>query len=154
MLKIDEGFLRKQRFGSNRVSQAVLKFIGSLRDIHHQRVYIKTAFLSFSIWLMIYSNFYCLARVVGADLSFIEVVAVSAVLIPLTMIPVQGVANFGAHEIGWVLSLTLFGYDKTSAIEVAFMTHVLLLMHVLVFGFVGAALVLGSRRIGSIASDY
>ena len=53
-----------------------------------------------------------------------------------------------------MLSLTLFGYDKTSAIEVAFMTHVLLLLHVLVFGFVGAALVLGSCRIGPIASDY
>jgi hypothetical protein len=57
--------------------------------------------------------------------------------LPLQLIPVQGVANAGNHEGGWVAGLLIVGFSAQQAVEFALTSHVILISYVLVLGLVG-----------------
>jgi SAM-dependent methyltransferase len=89
------------------------------------------------IWLAVYLNFYLIAGSLGYWLEFGHVVVLSLLMVPLTLLPLQGVANLGSHEVGWVATLTLFGYSSDEALVLAAGSHVVLLAFVLILGAVG-----------------
>lgn len=93
--------------------------------------------LTVLIWLAVYTNFYLLAGSLGYWLEFGQVVVLSLLMVPLTLFPLQGVANLGAHEAGWVAALTIFGYSSDEALVVAAGSHVILLALVLLLGALG-----------------
>jgi len=93
--------------------------------------------LTILIWLAIYVNFYLIAGSLGYWLEFGQVVILSLLMVPLTLLPLQGVANLGSHEVGWVATLTLFGYSANEALAVAVGSHVVLLTLVLLLGIAG-----------------
>jgi uncharacterized protein (TIRG00374 family) len=97
-----------------------------------------------AIWLCVYANFYFIAAGLGHWLELGHVVVLSVLMIPLTLFPVQGVANFGSHEAGWVAAFAIFGYPPEQALAVAIGSHAVLLLEVLLLGFVG-------RCVGQIA---
>jgi uncharacterized membrane protein YbhN (UPF0104 family) len=90
-----------------------------------------------AIWLCVYTNFYFLAASLGYWLEFGQVVVLSILMIPLTLLPVQGVANLGAHEIGWTAAFAIFSYPTEHALTIAIGTHAFLLIEVLLLGLFG-----------------
>jgi uncharacterized protein (TIRG00374 family) len=122
---------------SVRLHTAWKKFIAGLREIQSHGAHGKTALLTAGIWLCIYSNFYFAARSMGLPISFYHIAIISIVMIPLTLLPLQGFANIGTHEVGWVSVLAAFNYPYETALAIATGTHFILLISVLVSG--GAA---------------
>lgn len=123
-----------------RLGRAFARTVAALKAIVERRRYARLWLLSAGIWLCVYANFYCIVRAVGFSPSFVEMVVVSIVLVPLTLLPVQGLANVGSHEIGWVLALSLFGHPLDDALTIAVATHVVLLCFVLLLGALGFVL--------------
>ena len=61
------------------------------------------------------------------------------------LLPIQGFANLGTHEIGWSAAFALFGYSETVALTLAISTHIILLFFVLILGSLGYLLVSAKR---------
>jgi len=118
------------------------KFIAGLREIQAHGAHGQVALLTAGIWLCVYSNFYFATKGMGMPVAFYHIAIISMVMIPLTLLPLQGFANIGTHEVGWTSVLTAFGYPYKTALAIAAGSHFVLLLSVLVSG--GAAF-LGAR---------
>jgi uncharacterized membrane protein YbhN (UPF0104 family) len=67
-------------------------------------------------------------------------IVVSIIMVPMTLLPFQGFANLGTHEIGWAAAFALFGYPETTALNIAVSSHIVLLLFVLLLGSLGVIL--------------
>lgn len=133
-----------------RLRAAWKKFIGGLREIQTHGAHWKTVLLTAGIWLCVYSNFYSATQGMGLPVSFYHIVLISIVMIPLTLLPVQGFANIGTHEVGWVSVLVAFDYPYETALAIAAGSHFVLLISVLISG--GIAF-FGARFIDNIYKE-
>ncbi len=110
------------------------KFILGLREIQQHGAHGKVALLTAGIWLCVYSNFYFATQSMGLPVAFYHIAIISMVMIPLTLLPLQGFANIGTHEIGWTSVLVAFNYPYKTALAIAAGSHFVLLLSVLVSG--------------------
>jgi hypothetical protein len=81
----------------------------------------------------------------GLPVAFYHIAIISMVMIPLTLLPLQGFANIGTHEIGWTSVLVAFNYPYKTALAIAAGSHFVLLISVLIssgLAFFGAQIVL------------
>ena len=125
---------QKQAFRLQKIRTAWNKFIAGLREIQSHGAHIKVAIITAGIWLCIYSNFYFAAKSMGLSIAFYHIAIISIVMIPLTLLPLQGFANIGTHEIGWTSVLVAFNYPYETALAIAAGSHLVLLLSVLVSG--------------------
>jgi uncharacterized membrane protein YbhN (UPF0104 family) len=124
-----------------KVRAAWNKFIVGLREIQSHGAHGKVALITAGIWLCVYSNFYFAAKSMGLPVAFYHIAIISMVMIPLTLLPLQGFANIGTHEVGWTSVLVAFNYPYKTALAIAAGSHFVLLLSVLVSGglaFLGA----------------
>ena len=110
------------------------KFILGLREIQSHGAHIKVALLTGGIWLCVYSNYYFAAQSMGLPITFYQISLISIVMIPLTLLPLQGFANIGTHEVGWTSVLVAFNYPYETALAIAAGSHFVLLLSVLISG--------------------
>lgn len=87
--------------------------------------------ISLGIWMAVASCFYCTARAVGLNIGIGDVWFLIAIQLPLQLIPVQGFANAGNHEGGWVAGLTLLGIPASEGLTFALTSHALIVIYVL-----------------------
>lgn len=125
---------QKQASRLQKIRTVWKKFIAGLREIQSHGAHGKTAVLTIGIWLCVYSNFYFAAQSMGLSISFYHIAIISIVMIPLTLLPLQGFANIGTHEVGWTSVLVAFNYPYNTALAIATGTHFILLISVLVSG--------------------
>ncbi|NWF64970.1 MAG: flippase-like domain-containing protein [Chloroflexi bacterium] len=117
-----------------RIKQAWRKFMEGLREIQAHGAHPRIIWLTAGIWLCLYLNFYSAAQCLSLPISFYHVVIISIVMIPLTLLPLQGFANIGAHEIGWTSALVAFQYSYETALAIAAGSHFVLLISVIISG--------------------
>lgn len=118
----------------SRIRTAWDKFILGLREIREHGAHSKVALLTAGIWLCIYSNFYFAAQSMRLPITFYHIAIISIVMIPLTLLPLQGFANIGTHEVGWTSVLVAFNYPYETALAIAAGSHFVLLLSVLLAG--------------------
>lgn len=117
------------------------KFIAGLREIQQHGAHGRVALLTAGVWFCVYSNFYFATKSMGLPVAFYHIAIISMVMIPLTLLPLQGFANLGTHEVGWTSVLVAFDYPYKTALAIAAGSHFVLLLSVLVSGglaFLGA----------------
>ena len=86
---------------------------------------------SFGIWACVGACFFCTAQAIGLPLGFMQVWLLITIQMPLQLLPLQGVANAGNHEGGWVAGLALLGFSTDQGLHFALLSHALLLTYVL-----------------------
>lgn len=91
-------------------------------------------FISLGIWAAIGACLYCTARAVGLDLSIGGIWFLITIQFPLQLIPIQGFANAGNHEGGWIAALAILGVPASEGIEFALTSHAIILLYVLLLG--------------------
>ncbi len=128
------------RNGLGKFTRGWRKMVTGLRTIDRRRQYGRLWLVTAAIWLCVYANFYCIVVSIGFDPSFLEMIVVSILLVPLTLLPIQGLANVGTHEAAWVTALSLFGQPMEDALTIAVTSHVVLLAFVLLLGVFGTIL--------------
>jgi len=101
-------------------------------------------FQSLLIWFWTGCSTYCVVRALQIPLSFLDVWFFAAVQLPLQLLPVQGLANSGNHEAGWLIALDLLGITAAAPMTLALASHLLLMCYVLALGL--AVLFLGPFR--------
>jgi uncharacterized membrane protein YbhN (UPF0104 family) len=134
----------------SRIRAAWDKFIAGLREIQSHGVHGRVALITLGIWLCVYSNFYFATKSMGLPVEFYQIAIISIVMIPLTLLPLQGFANIGTHEVGWTSVLVAFDYPYKTALAIAAGSHFVLLLSVLIGGglaFLGAQFFLPKQKV-------
>jgi len=110
--------------------------------------------LSSGVWLCIALNFHLMARATGADPPFFAAFAITLLMIPLSMLPLQGFANLGTHEVAWISVLAGLGLGMDTANRIALLTHLVLVLYVMLLGIMGLALVSSLKSGGKPPKGY
>lgn len=139
----------RERHGKRRPSNSRLaklyeiwrNLVNSFRAVGQHSQYAHIWLLTIGIWLCVYTNSYLIVLSMGYSVNYLEMIVVSIIMVPLTLLPLQGFANLGTHEVGWVTALALFGYSKDVSLTIAVGSHVILLGSTLLLGLVGLALI-------------
>lgn len=96
--------------------------------------------ISILIWLFTGFSTFCIAKAISLKLSFIDIWFLSTVQLPLQLLPVQGLANSGNHEAGWLAALSLFGISPEEGMSFALASHLILISYVSLLGAIAALL--------------
>ncbi|MBN1667557.1 MAG: flippase-like domain-containing protein [Anaerolineales bacterium] len=123
-----------------RTWQAVVRLVASLRSIVQRGQHWRLWLLTIAIWVCVQATYYFLVRGLGESLTFFQMIMISIIMLPMELIPIQGFAYLGTHEIGWVAAFALFGYSEATALNIAVSSHVVMLFFVLLLGTFGALL--------------
>jgi hypothetical protein len=107
---------------------------------HYGRVDARGLGTSLAVWVCTGMMNYCTAMALNMRLKPGDAWFLSTVQLPLQISPVQGVANAGSHEAGWMGALLLLGYDSSEALRFALAGHMVILMYVAALAAVVAAL--------------
>lgn len=100
---------------------------------------------SLVIWFWTGCTTFCVIRSLDIPLAFLDVWFFAAIQLPLQLLPVQGLANSGNHEAGWLVALKLLGLAPADAMAVTLASHIILIAYVVLLGAV-AALLPGVRK--------
>ncbi len=89
---------------------------------------------SLAVWLSIGGFLFCATRAVGLELKIGEAWFLISIQLPLQILPVQGIAQAGNHEGGWVAGLALLGIPPAEGLNFALTSHALILVNILALG--------------------
>jgi uncharacterized protein (TIRG00374 family) len=123
-----------------RLREGMLRIIASLQAIDRRQIYLILFSLTITIWLCVLTNLYFIMLSLGYSLTFFQIGMITIIMVPISLLPLQGFANLGTHEIGWIAAFALFGYSNTTALTIAVSSHIVLLLFVLLLGFIGTML--------------
>jgi SAM-dependent methyltransferase/uncharacterized membrane protein YbhN (UPF0104 family) len=90
--------------------------------------------ISLGVWACVGACFFCTARAIGLPLGIMQAWLLVTIQLPLQLLPLQGVANAGNHEGGWIAALTLLGIPADQALHFALLSHALIMIYVLTLG--------------------
>ena len=96
--------------------------------------------LTCGIWLSIALTIWCIAVAMRLYISIEDIILLIALQLIMQLLPVQGFANSGNHESGWVAALVLTGRPMDIALKFAFTSHAILLLYVLLLGLIALIL--------------
>lgn len=95
---------------------------------------------SLLIWFWTGCTTFCVIRSLDIPLAFLDVWFFAAIQLPLQLLPIQGLANSGNHEAGWLLTLQLLDITQVDVVGVTLSSHIILIGYVLFLGAVALLL--------------
>lgn len=96
--------------------------------------------LTFGIWTSIAIGTWCIAAAIHLPIAFKDIVFLIALQLVMQLMPIQGFANSGNHESGWVGALVLMGVPADMALKFALTSHAIILVYVLIIGLIALIL--------------
>jgi uncharacterized membrane protein YbhN (UPF0104 family) len=131
--------LRLQRVASLRILSKLPA------DFQLGRYTLAETALSFLIWLFVGCTLFAVVAALSIPLSFLDIWFLTAIQLPLQLVPFQGVANAGNHEVGWVAGFSILGIAPELGLGFALASHVAIILYVALLGVVGLMVPRGIR---------
>jgi hypothetical protein len=113
-------------------SQVLRKFILEFQAV--SEIKWPEVIQSLGIWVGIGGSLFCAARAVGLPLNPGDAIFLISVQLPFQLIPIQGFANAGNHEGGWMAALAVLGIPASSSLLFALASHALVFIYVVSLG--------------------
>lgn len=107
------------------------------RIISTRKTITLSLFYSLGIIFTHYLFFYSLLKGMGLEISFIQVIIGSIILLVVAAIPIQGIGGFGTYEGAWSIALIVLGFNSDVSIASSFVIHLFQLFYLIILGFVG-----------------
>ena len=101
---------------------------------------IREIMLTCGIWISIAFSIWCVATAIQLPLSVGDIFLLIALQLAMQLMPIQGFANSGNHESGWVGALVLMGCPADMALKFALTSHAIILVYVLFIGLIAVIL--------------
>jgi len=120
-----------------KVKEFIVGVYRGAQTVDHHKQYWRILLITIGIWICVNSNFYLITLALGYSFNFFQIAIVSIIMVPVTLFPIQGFANLGAHELGWVTAFTLFGYQYPDALNIAVSSHIVYVFFVILLGLSG-----------------
>ena len=100
----------------------------------------KEILFSIAIWIASASMLWCITAAMHLSMSMDELLFLVAIQLVMQLFPIQGFANSGNHESGWIAAMMLTGYPSNIALQFALASHALILVYVLFIGLIALIL--------------
>ncbi len=107
------------------------------KNISVQPFTLNQIIFSFLIWFWTGCTLFAAAKSIGIPIHFMDIWFLVAIQLPLQLFPLQGIANAGSHEVGWVAGFALLGISPEKGLDFALASHAIIIVYVLVLGSVG-----------------
>lgn len=127
----------KETANESKFAQILNRLKTGMYVVEQRKLYVPLFLSTTLIWFLIGLNFYSIVIALGTQINFIQAVVISIFMVPTTLMPIQGIANVGTHELGWAAAFALFNYPTSVALNIAVGSHGILLVFVLLLGLVG-----------------
>ncbi|MDD3814850.1 MAG: lysylphosphatidylglycerol synthase transmembrane domain-containing protein [Desulfocapsaceae bacterium] len=115
-----------------------LNFFKNLpQDFQLKQYTVTEIFLSFLIWFFVGCTLFSVVVSLSIPLSFLDIWFLTAIQLPLQLFPIQGIANAGNHEAGWVAGFVILGIAPETGLGFALASHVALILYVTILGVIG-----------------
>ncbi len=138
-----EKFFGAFRIDQHRVGDYVLRKCDEtaqcIENLHEtkQRMWYPLIISTLGVWLSIYTMNFVLIMAMNIQLTYIAVIFASTFAILTTVLPVQGLGNFGTLEAGWTIGFVAVGVSRDIAISTGFIYHFIIILYFLVWGIWG-----------------
>ena len=101
---------------------------------------LREIMLTCGVWMSVAMGIWCIAAAIQLPIAAMDIVLLIALQLAMQLIPVQGFANSGNHEGGWVAALVLMGCPAAAALKFALSSHAIILVYVLLIGLIALIL--------------
>ena len=128
-------------------THSIMRFADTLLAQLHHRTAPVMLLLTALIWCCVILNFYSICLALGFKPQLMEMALISIVALPLSLLPVNGVANLGSHEAAWVMVLSLLGAPKEQSWYIAVGSHVILIVFIITLSFLAISVLLYEKKI-------
>lgn len=135
----------------NRIGEIGQKIYNEMRRIYVKKKFWPALLISAGIWLLVQNTLYSIISSLGFQVTLLQVVGVTLVMIPFTFIPVQGFANLGTYEISIVLAFSLYGVTSEDSLNIAVGSHVIYIGFSFILGLLGFGILRLTRNIQKVA---
>ena len=118
------------------------KRIGGLaRALAQTSTFDKTEMmLSVTIWIASATMLWSIAAAMHLSMSMDEMLFLVAIQLVMQLFLIQGFANSGNHESGWIAAMMMIGYPADISLQFALASHAIVLFFVLFLGFMALIL--------------
>jgi hypothetical protein len=114
------------------------KWVGSFSsNVNENPLRLKEVGLSLLVWFWVGCTLFSATEALSIPIQFMDIWFLVAIQLPLQLLPIQGVANAGNHEVGWVAGFTLLGIAPAKGLEFAVASHLIIIVYVIALGFLG-----------------
>jgi uncharacterized membrane protein YbhN (UPF0104 family) len=96
--------------------------------------------LSVFVWVASAAMLWCITAALHLHLSVDELLFLVGIQLAMQLFPLQGFANSGNHEGGWVAAMMAIGYTAEVALKFALASHFIILVFVLLLGLLAILL--------------
>ena len=145
---------RATGLGRTRLGKWFERTAGDVADALHAagrgRVLARAGTLTVLVWAALFLMYAVLARGFGLPpaVEFVQAVFGAGMAILTNLLPINAMASFGTHELGWVFGFGLIGVDRDLALSTGLNVHLVQVLNVCLLGLLGhlAMGVLATRR--------
>ena len=119
------------KIGNNRLRNMLSKRVGEMEISYFTS---REVLVSLFLWFWTGCTIFCVIQSLSIPLDFMDVWFLAAIQLPLQLFPLQGLANAGNHEAGWLAALSLLGITPAEGLPLSMASHVILICYVAVLG--------------------
>lgn len=128
-------FIRQIILKSRRIKKVWFKLFA--KDVVQHPMSLRDSSLSMLIWFWTGCTLFSATQAISIPIDFLDIWFLVAIQLPLQLLPIQGIANSGNHEIGWVTGLVLLGNTAEEGLKFALASHSILILYVITLGAIG-----------------
>lgn len=133
-------FLQTEKIVSQRVSSFITERVEKafllLKTLQHPKKIFLLILFSASVWLFYYAMMYIIYSSLGMEITFSTFLFIASTAVLFALIPLQGFAGFGNVEVTWTLLFISFGMTKGTALEIAFVGHLIGIFCTILLGII------------------
>ena len=118
-----------------------------LKRIYDDKKLLPALLISSAIWIVVQCTLFSIITSLGVQVTLLQVVVVTLVMIPFTFIPLQGFANLGTYELSVVLAFGIYGVRPEDSLNIAVGSHVIYIGFSFILGLFGVILLRLSKLI-------
>ena len=124
-----------------KIRQIILRIFEEILRINRQKKYWRILMITFLIWICIQATLFFIIKSLGFSIVISQVFMIIIITLLLSLLPIQGIANLGSHEISWVTAFALFGFTYNDSLNIAVNSHLIYIALSILLGLSGNVLI-------------
>ncbi len=124
-----------------KIRQIILSIYKEILRIDRQKKYWRILIITSLIWICIQATLFFIIKSLGFSIIITQVFMITIITLLLSLLPIQGIANLGSHEISWVTAFALFGFAYNDSLNIAVNSHLIYIALSIILGLSGNVLI-------------
>jgi uncharacterized protein (TIRG00374 family) len=103
-------------------------FTNTIVEVSKRKIWFRLILYSMGMWFAMYLFFLTIIFSLGYALSWHSVLMLYLLILPINLLPIKGIGNFGTHEAAWFVALRILDLSTADSALLGFGSHILFLV--------------------------